>query len=75
MRLKPMVFFGLFFFFASVSSPPAQLKKVRLSVSAAADDVWMKGAIEFPQKSFDGADKEVPTKQVFDFSVVQKAAR
>jgi hypothetical protein len=60
-----MVFFGLFFFFASVSSLPAQLKKVRFSVSAAADDAWMKCAIEFTQK----------VEQVFDFSVVQKAVR
>jgi hypothetical protein len=33
----------------------------------------MRGAIEFTQKSLDGADKEIPTKEVFDFSFVQKA--
>jgi hypothetical protein len=48
---------------------------VRFSARAAADDAWMKGAIVFTQKSLGGGDKEIPPKQVFDFSFVQKAAR
>ena len=47
----------------------------RLPANGSADDAWMRGAIEFTQKSLGGADKEIPTKQVFDFGFVQKAAR
>jgi ABC-type nitrate/sulfonate/bicarbonate transport system substrate-binding protein len=48
----------------------------RLSADGSADESWMKGAIEFTQKSLgDGGGKEVPPRQVFDFSFVQKAAR
>jgi hypothetical protein len=35
----------------------------------------MKGAIDFTQKSLGGAEKEIPTSRVFDFSFVQKAKR
>jgi ABC-type nitrate/sulfonate/bicarbonate transport system substrate-binding protein len=47
----------------------------RQSVDGSVDDAWMKGAIEFTQKSLGGAVKEVPSSQVFDFSFAQKAAR
>jgi NitT/TauT family transport system substrate-binding protein len=48
----------------------------RQSVDGSVDDHWMKGAIEFTQKTLGGAvAKEVPPSQVFDFSFVQKAAR
>jgi hypothetical protein len=33
----------------------------------------MKGAIDFTRQSLGGIDKETPSKQVFDFSFVQKA--
>jgi NitT/TauT family transport system substrate-binding protein len=46
----------------------------RLSADGSADEPWMKGAIEFTQKSL-GGGKEIPPSQVFDFSFVQKAAR
>lgn len=44
----------------------------RLATSGAADEAWMKGAIEFTKKSL-GVAKEVPANQVFDFSFVEKA--
>jgi len=47
----------------------------RLSANGAADESWMKGAIDFTQKSLGGISKDVPPNQVFDFSFVQKAAR
>ena len=47
----------------------------RLPANGSADDAWMKGAIDYTQKSLGGAEKEIATKQVFDFSFVQKAAR
>ena len=47
----------------------------RLPVNGSADEAWMKGAIEFTQKTLGGATKEIPPSQVFDFSFVQKAAR
>jgi len=47
----------------------------RQSMDGSVDDNWMKGAIEFTQKTLGGALKEVPPSQVFDFSFVQKAAR
>lgn len=47
----------------------------RLSVDGSTDESWMKGAIEFTQKSLGSAAKEAPPSQVFDFSFVQKAAR
>jgi NitT/TauT family transport system substrate-binding protein len=45
------------------------------SVDGSVDENWMKGAIEFTQKTLGGATKEVPPSQVFDFSFVQKAVR
>ena len=45
------------------------------SVDGSVDDNWMKGAIEFTQKTLGGAAKEVPPSQVFDFSFVQKAVK
>ena len=47
----------------------------RLSVDGSTDESWMKGAIEFTQKSLPGSAKEVPPSQVFDFSFVQKSVR
>lgn len=47
----------------------------RQSVDGSVDDHWMRGAIEFTQKTLGGTAKEVPPSQVFDFSFVQKAAR
>jgi ABC-type nitrate/sulfonate/bicarbonate transport system substrate-binding protein len=47
----------------------------RLPVNGSADEVWMKGAIEFTQKSLGEASKEATINQVFDFSFVQKALR
>src|SRR5262249_9814242 len=45
----------------------------RQSVDGSVDDSWMRGAIEFTQKTLGGAAKEVSPSQVFDFSFVQKA--
>lgn len=47
----------------------------RLPANGSADDTWMKGAIEFTQKSLGDSAKEIPTSQVFDFSFVNKAVR
>jgi NitT/TauT family transport system substrate-binding protein len=47
----------------------------RLSVDGSTDENWMKGAIEFTQRSLPGAAKDVSPSQVFDFSFVQKAVR
>jgi hypothetical protein len=47
----------------------------RQSVDGAVDENWMKGAIDFTQKTLGVAVKEVPFSQVFDFSFVQKAGR
>ena len=47
----------------------------RLSVDGSTDESWMKGAIEFTQKSLPGSAKDVPPNQVFDFSFVQKSVR
>jgi ABC-type nitrate/sulfonate/bicarbonate transport system substrate-binding protein len=45
----------------------------RQSVDGSVDENWMKGAIEFTQKTLGGAAKEIPPSQVFDFTFVQKA--
>ena len=47
----------------------------RQSVDGSVDENWMRGAIEFTQKTLGAAVKEVPPSQVFDFSFVQKAVR
>jgi ABC-type nitrate/sulfonate/bicarbonate transport system substrate-binding protein len=47
----------------------------RQSLDGSVDDLWMRGAIEFTQKTLGGAAKEVTPSQVFDFSFVQKAVR
>jgi len=47
----------------------------RQSADGAVDEAWMRGAIEFTQKTLGGAVKEVPPTQVFDFSFAQKAGR
>ena len=47
----------------------------RQSVDGSVDDNWMKGAIEFTQKTLGGAVKEVPPSQVFDFSFVQRVVK
>jgi NitT/TauT family transport system substrate-binding protein len=45
----------------------------RQSLDGSVDDHWMRGAIEFTQKTLGGIAKEVSPSQVFDFSFVQKA--
>ena len=52
-----------------------ELYLTRQSVDGSVDENWMKGAIEFTQKTLGGATKEIPPNQVFDFSFVQKAVR
>lgn len=47
----------------------------RLPANGSADDPWMKGAIEFTQKSLGATAKEISASQVFDFSFVNKAVR
>lgn len=47
----------------------------RLPQNGSADEAWMKGAIEFTQKSLGDAAKEATTSQVFDFSFVHRALR
>ena len=47
----------------------------RQSIDGSVDEPWMRGAIEFTQKTLGGAAKEIPPSQVFDFSFTQKAAR
>jgi NitT/TauT family transport system substrate-binding protein len=47
----------------------------RQSLDGSVDENWMRGAIEFTQKTLGGAAKEVSPSQVFDFSFVQKAVR
>ena len=47
----------------------------RQSIDGSVDEPWMRGAIEFTQKTLGGAAKEIPPSQVFDFSFAQKAAR
>jgi ABC-type nitrate/sulfonate/bicarbonate transport system substrate-binding protein len=47
----------------------------RQSVDGSVDESWMKGAIEFTQKTLGAAVQEIPPHQVFDFSFAQKAAR
>ncbi|MGB7948276.1 MAG: hypothetical protein WCH75_11395 [Candidatus Binatia bacterium] len=46
----------------------------RQSLDGSVDEAWMRGAIEFTQKTF-GAPKEIPPSQVFDFSFVHRAVR
>jgi len=47
----------------------------RQSLDGSVDEAWMRGAIEFTQKTLGGAAKEIPPSQVFDFSFVQKSVR
>jgi ABC-type nitrate/sulfonate/bicarbonate transport system substrate-binding protein len=47
----------------------------RLPVNGSAEEAWMKGAIDFTQKSLGGSGKEIPMSQVFDFSFVNRAVR
>jgi NitT/TauT family transport system substrate-binding protein len=47
----------------------------RQSLDGSVDENWMRGSIEFTQKTLGGAVKEIPASQVFDFSFVQKAVR
>ena len=51
------------------------LYAARISADGSADEAWMKGAIDFTQKSLGGDAREVPPARVFDFSFAQKAAR
>jgi ABC-type nitrate/sulfonate/bicarbonate transport system substrate-binding protein len=45
----------------------------RQSVDGSVDESWMRGAIDFTQKTLGAAVTEVPPSQVFDFSFVQRA--
>lgn len=45
----------------------------RLPQNGSADEAWMKGAIDFTQKSLGEAAKEASPRQVFDFSFVHRA--
>ena len=47
----------------------------RLPADGGADEAWMKGAIDFTQKSLGDSGKDISINQVFDFSFVNKAAR
>jgi NitT/TauT family transport system substrate-binding protein len=47
----------------------------RQSVDGSVDENWMRGAIDFTQKTLGGAPKEIPPSQVFDFTFVQRAIR
>jgi NitT/TauT family transport system substrate-binding protein len=47
----------------------------RKSVDGSVDENWMRGAIDFTQKTLGGATKEIPPSQVFDFTFVQRAIR
>lgn len=60
---------------ASIADQFFELYLSRLPVNGSADESWMKGAIEFTQKSLGEAAKEATPSQVFDFSFVNKAAR
>ena len=60
---------------ASLIDQLYDLYLTRQSVDGSVDENWMKGAIEFTQKTLGAAGKEVSPSQVFDFSFVQKAAR
>jgi len=44
----------------------------RLGEFSYLDEAWMRGAIDFTKKSL-GVSKEIPPRQVFDFSFVEKA--
>jgi NitT/TauT family transport system substrate-binding protein len=46
----------------------------QLAENGAANQAWMRGAIDFTKKSL-GISKEIPPEQVFDFSFVEKALR
>jgi NitT/TauT family transport system substrate-binding protein len=47
----------------------------RQSLDGSVDESWMRGAIEFTQKTLGGAAKETSPSQVFDFSFAQKVVR
>lgn len=47
----------------------------RLPINGSADEAWMKGAIDFTQKSLGATGKEIQSSQVFDFSFVNRAVR
>jgi NitT/TauT family transport system substrate-binding protein len=47
----------------------------RQSLDGSVDEAWMRGAIEFTQKTLGGTPKEIPPSQVFDFSFVHRAVR
>jgi ABC-type nitrate/sulfonate/bicarbonate transport system substrate-binding protein len=59
----------------SLSETFLELYLNRLPADGSADEAWMKGAIDFTQKSLGEANKQIATSQVFDFSFVNKAAR
>jgi len=47
----------------------------RLPLNGSADETWMKGAIEFTQKSLGDAAKDASISKVFDFSFVNRTLR
>jgi NitT/TauT family transport system substrate-binding protein len=59
---------------ASLSEQILDVYVNRISAAGSADESWMRGAIDFTQKSLGGADKDVAPARVFDFSFAQKAA-
>lgn len=60
---------------ASLIDPLYDLYLTRQSADGSVDENWMKGAIEFTQRTLGGPGKEVLPSQVFDFSFVQKGLR
>ncbi len=60
---------------ASLIEQLYDLYLTRQSVDGSVDENWMRGAIEFTQKTLGGPAKEVLPSQVFDFSFVQKGLR
>jgi NitT/TauT family transport system substrate-binding protein len=59
---------------ASLAQQILDLYVNRISAAGSADEAWMRGAIDFTQKSLGGTDKDVAPARVFDFSFAQKAA-
>lgn len=60
---------------AAIADQMLELYLNRLPATGGADEAWMKGAIEFTQKSLGDAAKEATPAQVFDFSFVNRAAK
>jgi hypothetical protein len=56
----------------SLAAEVYDLHVSRLGGFSYLDEAWMRGAIDFTKKSL-GVTKEVPPRQVFDFSFAEKA--